>query len=135
MKHIKIYEEFMNEAVQQRKLVLYHGVRDKANVDSILKNGFDLTKIKTNWTNDYAVSTMTTPKSVSRFFGRDITILRIEFEGKVGSPSDAHSYASTPQQYTRDIIDSGIDAIMLDGEGARQVFIYNTKAIKRITKM
>jgi hypothetical protein len=78
---------------------------------------------------------MTTPKSVARFFGRNITILRIEFEGNVGTPGDARSYASTPQQYTRDVVDSGIDAVMLDGEGAKRVFIYNTKAIKKITKM
>lgn len=133
MKYIQVYENFINEAVAPRKLVLYHGVKNHADAASIMKNGFDLTKIRPNWTNDYAISTLTTPKSVERFFGRNITILRIEFEGNVGSPSDAHVSAKNAQDYTKQMVENGIDAVMLDGTGAKQVFIYNLDKIKKIT--
>lgn len=123
----------VNEAVERRKMVLYHGVRSDESVASILKSGFDLTKIRPNWNNDYAVSTLTSPKAVEKFFGRSVTILRLEFYGNVGTVGDVSVYAKTPQDYTKQVVESGIDAVVLNGTGAKQVFVYNPKAISRIT--
>ena len=31
------------------RIFLYHGVKDPANVEKILRGGFDLTKLESNW--------------------------------------------------------------------------------------
>lgn len=123
--------------MEHKKLVLFHGVKKLEDVDSIMKNGFDLSKIKPLWQNDYAVSTLTTWKSVKRYFGdKQAAILRIEFDGTVASHDEVSiGWVRDAKDYTDKVIKQGIDAVMLGGEGARQVFIYNVEAIKRITKL
>jgi hypothetical protein len=120
-------EEMDSRAVLDKKtrMKLYHGVRDPKNVDKILKNGFDLREIHPIWTNDYAVSTLTSPKAVRAFFGNLASY--DDVSGLFGLAHDA-------RDYTRKVVESGIDAVKLDSDrGAHQVFVYNPKAIKKIT--
>lgn len=123
----------LNEKVEHRKKVFYHGVKKHEDVDKIIKNGFDLTFIKPLWSNDYAISVLTTPQDVRKFFGKDVPVLKLEFEGDIAGPDDFNNvYSNSPQDYTRKIVASGIDAVQLGGNGG-QFFIYNPKAIKRVT--
>jgi hypothetical protein len=132
----ELFEANINEAEKRKKMFLYHGVKKQENVDSIIKNGFDLRKINNLWVNDYAISTLTTPAAVYKFFGKkDITVLKLEFDGVIATSEDVrHIQVSDAKDYTRKVVAMGIDAVMLDGTGARQVFVYNTKAIKKISK-
>lgn len=127
-------ENLLKEGKEVKKLTLYHGVRNSKDVNDILKNGFDLRKIKPNWQNDYAISTLTKPSYIFKFFGtKDIKILKIDFEGVVeDNPYSINVHATTPQEYTEDIVKDGIDAVRLGGDG-KQYFIYNLDAIKKIT--
>jgi len=119
------------------KMKLYHGVKDPKNVDEILKRGFDLSRIHPIWTNDYAVSTMTSQKAVRAFFGKNVPVLELEFDGNLASYDDVSGLfglARDARDYTRRVVGEGIDAVQLDSDnGAHQVFVYNPKAIKKIT--
>lgn len=118
--------------MEKKKLTLYHGVRKSENVDTIIKNGFDLTKINPLWNNDYAVSTLKNPNTVLRFFGRNVPILKLKFDGVIATVSEVgYIEAKTPQDHTRQVLAMGIDAMVLNDKS--QVFIYNPKAIKEIT--
>lgn len=130
----------INEGEERKmKVTLYHGVKNPKNIPLILKHGFNLTYIKTLWVNDYAVSAVTSKKAVNDFFGkRDVTILQFKFNGNVyvldGSfdsvPQDITGFPSRPQDYTRNLLSNGIDAVSLGG--GIQYFIYNVKKISDI---
>lgn len=123
----------INENIEHKKLIFYHGVKNSENVNKILKDGFDLNAVKPLWTNDYAISVLTDPNSIRKFFGnKDIPILKLEFEGNIIDFGKLGVSAKTPQDYTRQVIGQGIDAVRLEGD-RKQAFIYNTKAIKKIT--
>lgn len=127
------YELFegIGHDMPRKKLTLYHGVKNAASVPDILKNGFSLSKIKPLWTNDYAISALPSAKAVAKFFGKNVPILKIEFDGVVVSPRDVRITASSAEEYTKKVLDQHIDAVMLDGT-SRQVFIYNIGAIKKV---
>lgn len=118
------------------KLTLYHGVRDPAVARTIVKDGFDLDKIRPQWNNDLAVSTLTTERAVIEYFGTDrgLTVLRLDFRGRVVDHS-ALGYvpANDAREYTDEIVSRGIDAVRLGGSGARQVFVYNLSCIRSVT--
>ena len=118
------------------KMTLYHGVKNESAVDSIIEHGFDLAKIRPIWTNDYAISTMTTKAGVLKFFGRNVPVLKLEIEGVIVSYFKVNvPHAKDAQDYTRQIVAAGIDAVILDSDSRiRQVFIYNTKSIKSISR-
>lgn len=125
---------------QKKTLTLYHGVRKKENVEKILKQGFKLEFIKPRWTNDYAVSALTSSKGIKKYFGRDdIPILKFKFSGNVYVPTQRFEtipdyitkFASGPREYTRNVVKAGIDAVDLGGR-PKQYFIYNTEKISNI---
>lgn len=125
---------------KKKTLTLYHGVRKKENAEKILKQGFKLQFINPRWTNDYAVSALTTAKGIRKYFGReDIPILKFKFSGNVYIPTERFEtipdyitkFASSPREYTRNVVKAGIDAIDLGGS-PKQYFIYNTDKIKNI---
>lgn len=129
------FEEFsLNESKEHKKLIFYHGVKDPKNVETILARGFSLFKVNPIWTNDWAISVVTTVKAVKDFFGnKKITILKLEFDGNIIDRDElGNIIASSPQDYTHQVVDMGIDAVRLAGDFG-QAFIYNPKAIKKIT--
>lgn len=138
-KILKKINALINEG-EERKMrrTLYHGVKDERNVPLILKDGFKLTYIKTLWVNDYAISAVTSKKAVTDFFGkRNVTVLQFKFSGNVyvldkfdSVPTDIAGFPATPQDYTRNLLRSGIDAVLIGG--GLQFFIYNVKKISDI---
>lgn len=139
-KILKKIDAFINEGEERIKnLTLYHGVKDKNNVPLILKSGFKLIYIKPQWANDYAISAVPSKKDVINFFGKkDVTILQFKFRGNVyvldgnfdSVPTYIAGFPSKPQDYTRNLLDNGIDAVELGGSS--QFFIYNVKKISNI---
>ena len=131
----RVASRWLREA-RQRRLTLYHGTKaDKA--AAILQRGFDLTLIKPRWTNDYAVSTLTTPRSIQKYFGDrpDTAIIEMTFNGNIITPEEASlitGFSNTPQSYARALLKEGVDAVMLNGAGAKQVYVYNVKALSNI---
>jgi len=130
------------KTVPIKKVVGYHVTRAE-NVDSILKNGFDLSRMRPNWVNDLAVSLDTKDlKSASRFFTRTgekfdsskYAILKVEVRGRFYDRDLDGSFilSSAPQQYNREMVRAGFDAAELPGN---MVYVYNVKAIERITKV
>lgn len=117
-------------------MTLYHGVKKAENVKKILDGGFNLIYVKPNWLNDYAVSATKSKASVLKFFGNKpgIVVLKFKFKGNVWKgdqwdnlKSEIGSFASSHQQFTRDVIKAGIDAA---DQG--YVYIYNPKKIFNI---
>ncbi len=131
MMHLITYKLFESE---RRSMFLYHGVKNRGDVDAILRDGFDLDKIRPIWNNDLAISTMTSSDAISKFFGGKVPIIKIEFEGNISDIEDiGHLTSKDAEDYTGQIVELGVDAVRLGGSGARQVFIYNTDAIKKTT--
>jgi len=120
-------------STKRRTMKLYHGTRsDRA--DAIVRGGFDLGMVRPRWVNDYAVSTLTSPLAVQRYFGDrgDRTVLEMTFRGVVATSDEVRAlvpYSSGAVDYTRRVRAAGIDAVVLDGSGARQVFVYNPDAL------
>ena len=129
--------QYFTEGEEKKTLTLYHGVKNAKNVDKILKSGFKLIYINPQWQNDYAISAVKTKKQVTDFFGREVVVLKFKFSGNVYMldkfetvGSEYVGFPSTPQQYTRNIVKEGIDAVSL--HGGIQYFIYNIKKISNI---
>jgi hypothetical protein len=131
------FKQWLNEGeTKVRTLTLYHGVKKADNVKKILDKGFNLIYIKPNWVNDYAISATKSKASVKKFFGNrpNMVILKFKFRGNVWQgdrwdslKDDIGSFASNPQQLTRDIVKAGVDAA---DQG--YVYIYNPKKISNI---
>ena len=120
-------------SLQKKKAVFYHGVRREKNVEKILHEGFKLYEITPRWVNDYAISVLASPGAVRKLFGRNVPIIKIEFYGVIKQHNELPQIiASNPRNYTNEIVESGIDAVRLNGRGA-QTFIYNPKAITKIS--
>lgn len=129
--------QYLTEGEEKKTITLYHGVKNPKNVDKILKSGFKLININPQWQNDYAISAVKTKKQVADFFGREVAILKFKFSGNVYMLDKFETvgpeyvgFPSTPQQYTRNIVKEGIDAVAL--HGGIQYFIYNPKKISNI---
>lgn len=137
------FKDYLNEQkvnTKKKTITLYHGVRKKENVEKILKNGFKLQYINPRWTNDYAVSALTSSKGIKKYFGRDdIPILKFKFSGNVYIPEQRFEtipdyvtkFATSPREYTRNVVKAGIDAVDLGGK-PKQYFVYNTEKISNI---
>lgn len=124
--------------VKLKTLWLYHGTPEK-NVDKILKSGFKLSYIKPRWTNDYAVSALTSKKAVEKYMRPGIVTLKFKFSGVVffheymGEGPDAASFSSNARDYNRKVLASGIDAVRLYSErGPYQYYVHNVKKISNI---
>jgi len=134
-----LYEESIDDdRIKKKTLTLYHGTKIE-NVDKILKGGFRLIYTKPRFTNDYAVSSLTTKKGVERYMRRNIAILKFKFSGMVffydhfSSGPYAAELSSSPQAYTRRVLQEGIDASRLySSRGPFQYFVYNVKKISNI---
>lgn len=140
------FKEYINESsmdsdkIKKKTITLFHGVKKTENVDKILKGGFKLSFIKPQWENDYAISAMTTKRSIEQFFGKRITtILKFKFSGNVyfyehfGSGPYSAQFSSSAQNYTRAVLKDSIDASRLYADrGPYQYFIYNVKKISNI---
>ena len=131
-------DEMDEDRVKKKTLWLYHGTSEK-NVDKILKSGFSLSFIKPRWTNDYAVSALTTKKAVEKYMRPGTVILKFKFSGNVynyeyfGSGPDAAQFSSNARDYTRKVVGSGIDASKIYSErGPYQYYVYNIKKISNI---
>lgn len=131
-----LFGDFVAEAEgRRRSMTLYHGVRDPAAAAAIVSDGFRLEKIKPQWQNDYAISTLTTEHAVESYFGTDrpLTVLSMAFRGTVVDyESLGYVTHGDARSYTREILARGIDAVTLSGSGARQVFVYNVRSVSSI---
>jgi hypothetical protein len=129
------------------KVYLYHGVRNPEDAEKILQEGFDLTKINSQWTNGYGVSTFTKPDAVKKHFRNpEITILKLLFEGNMVAPWDAEEAVrptapkrgpanpQSPRDYNEALMAAGIDAVFLNTsyKGVLEVVIHNLQKIKAI---
>lgn len=130
-------DKYLNEGEKKKSLTLYHGVKNPKDVKKILKSGFNLSYIKPRWQNDHAISAVKTKKQVRDFFGKDVDVLKFKFSGNVYEldqfetvGSEYVGFPNSPQQYTRNLVKEGIDAVALSG--GIQYFIYNTKKITNI---
>lgn len=131
-------KKYLTEGKEVKEnITLYHGVKNPKDVEKILKSGFRLIYINPRWQNDYAVSAVKTKKQVTDFFGREVVVLKFKFRGNVyvldrfdTVGSEYVGFPSTPQQYTRNIVKEGIDAVKLSGN--IQYFIYNPKKISNV---
>lgn len=124
--------------IKKVTMTLYHGVKDPSKLKNIMKMGFDLSYIKPNWTNDYAISALKSKSEIQKYFpNKVIPILKFKFIGSLwkssGSfdsiDSDLGVYEDDPKKYSREIINSGVDAVEL---GGGLVYIYNLKKISKI---
>lgn len=134
---------------QRKTMELFHMTKEE-NIDSILKNGFDLNKIKPNWMNDYAISFGKNKKYTIQYFTKgngsipdNLTLLKIKFDGNIisynnfqESNSETNSRLTHPniskleqaKNYTKNVLKQNIDAIDL----GMVVYVYNIKSIKDI---
>lgn len=117
-----------------KSYTVYH-VTKRENAESILKNGFDLTRTKTRWQNDYAVSTGRGLKQSRAYFTRGgesfddkkYVVLEVKVRGRVISAEKTSSPAASPQMYAKNVMRKGYDIA-----DAGHFYIYNTKAIASI---
>ncbi len=118
--------------------MLYHVTRVE-NLPSLLKDGFDLTKVRPRWQNDYAISL--SPKSNlekamayfmpniagTTFDTQKYAVVAVTVRGRFMRDPDEVTVSglSGAQSFTRAAIKQGYDA-------SDNVYIYNPKAIGRI---
>ncbi len=130
------------QAVPVKTKTLYHvTTRDAA--ESILKDGFDLLRVKPRWANDYAVSFSTGLKPAVKYFMRldakgrpdpssfgDRVVLRAKVKGHFHDRNlDGAPNASTPQGYRQSMLREGWDAADIGGTQ----YVYNLDAIYEIS--
>lgn len=114
--------------IASRRILLYHG--SKAAAD-IVRDGFDLDRIRPRWLNDLAISTVTTPAAVTRIFRREIPIVEMAFRGTIVPQEEASQIAvgtRTPREYSDALLRAGVDAVELGGT-PRQILVYNLAAL------
>jgi hypothetical protein len=125
--------------VPVKKVVGWH-VTKRENVDSILKDGFDVSKINPRWNNDLGVSLSTSSLKTAakymmkntpdaKFDANKYAVLEVDVSGRsydmdkdqtLGLGTDARGY-------TRDAIQKGFDL-----RGGAITYVYNDKAIKSV---
>lgn len=123
---MKSFHQFLTEGTQKG---------GPAVAQEIIKNGFDINRIKAQWGNDLAISTLARAKDVQNYFGKEVPILEIVFDGMMGSIWDGPQHTSSARDHRRATLEKGIDALRLDSDSETfyQVFIYNLSAIKSIS--
>ena len=142
---------------RHKTMELFHMTK-KENVDSILRNGFDITKVRPRWMNDYAISFMKKKNDALGFFtkGRfsgneeidsNLVLLKCKFIGtiisqdatdKIEINSNVYDRKSgrmirlnnleIAKIYTEKILQHKIDAV----EAGNAIYVYNPKTIKNI---
>lgn len=137
-KYLNEIEDVDEPSVKNQSIFLYHGTKE-ANVDKILKSGFNLSFIKPRWINDYAISALTTKKAVEKYMRPGTAVLKFKFSGVVffyeyfGEGPDAARFAKDARTYTRKVVASGIDAARIYSDrGPYQYYVYNPKKISNI---
>jgi hypothetical protein len=134
------------KVAEHAHLFLYHGVKNPEDVQSILDNGFDLTRLNSKWINGYGVATFTKAEAVKKFYRNpEIPILKITFEGNMVAPWDAEAAVAPlapkrnqtpwgPQDYNLALIAAGIDAVFLNTaqKGILEVVIHNLDCIHQV---
>lgn len=133
---VRVANRYLWARARTRTMRLYHGTT-QARAEAILRDGFDLNRIKSRWVNDWAVSVLTSPTAILKYFGNKpgMVVLEMTFRGTVAELSDVQhigSMAASPQDYNRRVRAEGIDAVALAGSGARQVFVYNPATLSSI---
>lgn len=124
----------------------YHVTR-RENVESILKNGFDLNKVEPRWQNDYAVSLSRGEKAAREYFSKidlktgkvqsmsdKYALLEVKVKGRLfkGSGFDSPvSYASSPRDWTHQLIKQGLDG---QDQGS-VIYVNNPRAITSIREV
>ena len=94
---------------------VYHGTT-RENADAILAHGFSLDQVKPRWVNDLAVSAFTSELHVRRYLrNRDeLVVLRLKVRGRWLRrrifQSGPVEHTTDAQEYTRRMIEAGIDA-------------------------
>jgi hypothetical protein len=115
---------------------VYHGTTHER-ADAILAHGFNLDQVKTRWTNDLAVSALTSERAVRKYFGRrEVVVLRLKVRGR-WARRNSHAegpvdHATDARDYTRQVVAAGIDAIHMDGG---LIYIYNPDAIQSVEEV
>lgn len=123
----------------------YH-VTKRENVESILKNGFDMSKISPRWMNDFAVSLSRNYKGATEYFSKvdpktqkpeafdnkKYALLEVTVRGRLGSYDELPArIATTAREHTQDVVNAGFDGQDLD----QSLYIHNPKAITRIREV
>lgn len=122
----------------------YH-VTKRENAESILKNGFDLRKVKPRWINDYAVSLSKGKQDSVDYFSRvdpktnkpigmdtsKYALLEVTLKGRIGGHDDVKGFSHTAMQYRQDVIDQGYDGQDL----GLQIYLHNPQAISQIREI
>ena len=132
-----------------KTITAYH-VTKRKNVESILKTGFDLNKVKPRWQNDMAVSLNKGQQKAADYFthsdpktgkplasGLDTTkygLLEVKMKGRTFDPYDEphESNVGGASGYTRSTIGKGFDAAELQNG---LVYVYNPKSILSIREV
>lgn len=125
--------------VKSKSHVGYH-VTKRKNLESILKEGFSLRRVKAQWANDHAVSLASSAKQAADWFtGRKrkfdsdkYVILKVRMKGRVGNAEDVDpGYYSSARDFTGRVVRAGWDA----GKVGTTTYIYNTKSIESISEV
>lgn len=114
---------------------LYH-VTTKDNLESISKNGFDLSKVKPRWMNDYAVSLSTTQADAEKFFSKPgqslddkYVVLAVRVKGRFAPSNKSPVMSATgPKDYTKQMIANGVDGLAMNAA----YYIHNPSSIQSI---
>ena len=120
---------------------LYHVTTPEA-AQSILRDGFDLSRVKPRWQNDYAVSTSVGLKPAVQYFMQrkngkpdpttfgNRAVLRVKVKGHFyDRDQDGEMMATSAQGYTQRMVRAGWDAANVGGNQ----YIYNPQAIFEIS--
>lgn len=128
--------------VRAKSFTGYH-VTKRENLESILKNGFDLSKAKPRFLNDLAVSMTTTDKAAKKWFTKNVkgaefdskkyAVVEVKFKGrKLGESNIMGMGVGTndPRTYSKTVMRNGYDL-----RGGSVMYLYNTKAIASIREV
>lgn len=141
-------KKYTGDDAVTKTIKAYHVTR-RENVESILKNGFDLNKVKAQWQNDHAVSLNKGAKSASDYFskydpktgkpvGMDTSkyaLLEVTTKGTFHSTSSGGGpieSVSGAREYTRRMIAEGLDGQEFEGG---MVYVHNPKSIVSIREV
>lgn len=120
-------------------------VTKRENIEAILQNGFDLSRVKPRWGNDYAVSTTNAPlpKAMeyfmpytkgAQFDNEEYAVLQVTVKGRFYDyDTDQIPYRGqglSPQGWTRAAVKDG-----WDGQAGANMYIYNPAAIMEIKEV
>lgn len=144
---MKLILKAFTKQAEPVRIFLYHGVKNPEDVEKILRGGFDLTKIQSNWISGYGVACFTKADGVRKLFRKnpDIPIIQMLFDGNLMQPWDAeaivkpqakrHNTNWSPADYNKALINAGIDALWTESpfKGIKEVTVHNLEKISQLT--